>query len=322
MNISVVIPNYNGENLLKKNLPKVLSELKSYEKGKAEIIIVDDASTDNSVLSIKKYVSSIRSKDLTVKILENEKNLGFSSTVNKGVSKASYEILILLNTDVYPEAGFLNPLLEHFKNDPSTSSGEPSVFAVGCMDKSIEGDKTVLRGRGLGHWERGFLVHKRGEVNKTNTLWVSGGSGAFRKLIWEKLGGLNELYNPFYYEDIDLSYRALKSGYQLVFEPKSIVFHEHDKGAIKSKYSPFRIKVISYRNQFIFVWENATDFLLRLSHLLWLPYHFLKALVSKDLAFFYGFFKALIVLFKVIKERYNYQRFFIKKDSDIIKDYL
>lgn len=310
MNISIIIPNYNGEKLIQKNLPKVIEELSNYSKYKSEIIIVDDASVDNSMDVLK----SFEDKYSNLVILRNEKNLGFSSTVNKGVANAKYEILILLNTDVYPSKGFLLPLLKHFNND--------DVFAVGCMDKSIEADKTILRGRGLGQWERGFLVHKRGEVNKTNTLWVSGGSGAFRKSIWEKLGGLNELYNPFYWEDIDLSYRALKSGYKILFEPKSIVYHEHDKGAIKSKYSPYQIKVIAYRNQFIFVRENVTDIDLKIKHLIWLPYHLVKALIAGDIAFFIGYFKSLVLLPKIIKSSLTYQKLFVKKDSEVIKNYL
>ena len=269
MDISVVIPNYNGVKLLEKNLPKVLDILKNYKEGKTEVIVVDDASTDKSVELLKRY---------KVGTLAIPKNLGFSSAVNKGVSKAKGEIVVLLNTDVSPEKDFLRPLLGHFKDE--------KVFAVGCMDKSMENGKTVLRGRGLGKWEKGFLVHRRGEVDKTNTLWVCGGSGAFRKSIWEKLGGLNELYNPFYWEDIDLSYRALKSGYKIVFESQSIVTHEHEKGAIKSKYSEFQIKTIAYRNQFIFVWENATDYSLQFLHFVWLPYHFLKALARRDTAFY------------------------------------
>lgn len=310
MNISLIIPNYNGEKLLQKNLPKVIEELSSFDKHKSEIIIVDDASVDNSMNILREF----EDKYSNLVILSNEENLGFSSTVNKGVANANYEILILLNTDVYPSKGFLTPLLKHFSDN--------NVFAVGCMDKSIEGNKNVLRGRGLGQWKRGFLVHKRGEVNKTNTLWVSGGSGAFRKSIWEKLGGLNELYNPFYYEDIDLSYRALKSGYKIFFEPKSVVYHDHDKGAIKSKYSSYQIKVIAYRNQFIFVRENATDIDLKIKHLVWLPYHFVKALIAGDRAFFMGYFKYLVLLPKIIKSSLTYQKAFVKKDSEVIKNHL
>ncbi len=304
MDISIVIPNFNGEKLLEKNLPKVIEAIKNYKGGKAEIIVVDDASTDES----KAYLRAQKE----IIFLENEKNFGFSSTVNNGVKKASGEIIILLNTDIAPEKDFLEPLLKHFQDE--------KVFAVGCMDKSIEGDKTVLRGRGLGEWKRGFLVHRRGEVDRTNTLWVSGGSGAFRKSIWEKFGGLNELYNPFYYEDIDLSYRALKSGYKVLFEPKSTVVHFHEEGAIKSKFTSSQIKKIAYRNQFIFVWENATDFNLQALHFIWLPYHFAKALLGLDLEFFLGFFSALVLLPKVIKSSLRSQKLFIKSDKKLIKE--
>ncbi len=306
MNVTIVIPNYNGEDVLRKNLPKVLSEIENYKDGKAEVVIVDDASADGSVSVLKDFEKKYKS----LKVYVKKKNEGFSSTVNEGVNHATGDIVVLLNTDVYPQEGFLDPLLNNFKDG--------GVFAVGCMDKSMENGKVILRGRGLGTWRRGFLVHKRGEVDAKNTLWVSGGSGAFRKDIWNKLGGLNELYNPFYWEDIDLSYRAQKSGYKVMFEPQSVVIHEHDKGVIKKTYSPFKIKTIAYRNQFIFVWSNATDLRLRLFHVIFLPYHLMKALKRLDIAFFIGFFKAFILLPKVIEFNFKSHKLFTKKDRDII----
>ena len=308
MDISVVIPNYNGQDLLKKNLPKIFTELEKFTLGKSEVIIADDASTDDSLSVLNELA-----KGYKIKVLLSEKNLGFSPTVNKGVKAASGEIIILLNTDICPEDNFLKPLLTHFKDE--------KVFAVGCLDKSVEGGKTVLRGRGLGGWERGFLVHRRGEINKTDTLWVSGGSGAFRKTIWERLGGLNELFAPFYWEDIDISYRALKSGYKVIFEPKSIVVHEHEKGAIKGKYSPFQIKTIAYKNQFIFVWENA-DLSLIFSHVLWLPYHKVKALLRLDWPFFLGFLNALLLFPRILGFRHIAQKLFVKEDREVIKEFV
>ena len=306
MDISIIIPNYNGETLLKKNLEKVYQEVIAYKSGKVEIIVVDDASSDESL----SFLNGFSKTHQSTKILVNEKNLGFAPTVNKGVKTSIGDVVILLNTDVYPEKGFLKPLLSHFSN--------AKVFAVGCLDKSIENGGTILRGRGLGEWKRGFLVHRRGEVDKSNTLWVSGGSGAFRKSIWEKLGGVNELYKPFYWEDIDLSYQALKSGYEVLFEKHSMVVHEHEKGAIKNKYSDFKIKTIAYRNQFIFVWENATDFSLRAAHIIWLPYHFVKALAGSDWAFCLGFVEALILLPKIIISGLRVKRQFVLSDKEVI----
>lgn len=309
MNVSIVIPNYNGVRLLEKNLPKVIEAAKYFEeknKSIVEIIVVDDSSKDESVAFIKTQ---------KLRFVENEQNLGFSSTVNRGVKIARGDVVVLLNTDVKPERDFLLPLVENFKMDEN-------VFAVGCMDKSVEADKSVLRGRGIGKWNKGFLAHARGEVDKYNTLWVSGGSGAFRKSIWDRLGGLNELYNPFYWEDIDIAYRALKSGYKLVFEPKSVVVHEHEKGAIKSHYTKYDIKKIAYRNQFIFVWLNATDLSLQFMHFLWLPYHFIKAIYNKDLAFFTGFIQAVLRLPRILKTSFQSQRLFVHSDREVIQEFL
>lgn len=316
MKISIVIPNYNGQDLLKKNLPKIFDAIFLYKDGDVEIIVIDDCSTDNSLRVLENLKPKMNSSysNIKFKIIKNEKNLGFSSNVNKGVENANGDVLILLNTDVVPEKGFLESLLRHFQDE--------KIFAVGCMDKSIEGGKTILRGRGIGTWKRGFLVHSRGEVNRTNTLWVSGGSGAFRKSVWDYLGGFDELYNPFYWEDIDLSYRALKSGYRILFEPKSVVTHEHEKGAVKNTYPNFKVKTIAYRNQFIFVWKNATDLDLQFSHLLWFPYHFLKALIEIDLAFFKGFLMAFFLLPKIIKYSIEDQRFFVKSDKEVVREFL
>lgn len=313
MKISIIIPNYNGEQLLKKNLPGVFEALEYYmqkSKNEVEVVLIDDFSTDNSLETIKYFLSDSRYKNIKIKILQNEKNQGFPFTANKGIKEATGEIVILLNTDVVPEKDFLEPLILHF--------GNSEIFAVGCMDKSLEGTKIVLRGRGLGKWEKGFLVHRRGEVDKANTLWVNGGSGAFRKSIWEVLGGFNLLYSPFYWEDIDLSYRAIKSGYKVMFEPKSIVAHEHDTGAIKKTYSSFQIRVISYRNQFIFVWLNSTDLNLQIAHVFWLPYHLWKAVIHRNIAFFLGFFRALFLLPAILYYRSRYKKNFKKTDKETI----
>lgn len=315
MNLSIVIPNYNGQDLLKKNLPKVIEAINVYKNGKKEIIITDDCSTDNSINVLYELKSKMKSSypDIIFKLIENDKNLGFSSNINRGVKNTKGDILILLNTDVIPQKDFLEPLLKHFS--------DPNIFAVGCMDESVEGDKITLRGRGVGFWKRGFLMHSRGGVDKTSTLWVNGGSGAFRKNIWDKLGGFNSLYNPFYWEDIDLSYRALKSGYKILFEPKSIVIHEHEKGVIKKKFSSLQVKSIAYKNQFIFVWKNATDLDLQFLHLFWLPYYFVKAFLGRDLAFFKGFFSAFIRLPRIIKSSLGEQRLFILKDSQVTSSF-
>lgn len=285
MNVSIVIPNWNGKHLLEKNLPKVIEAAKE-----AEIIVVDDGSIDDSVGFLRQNFSNTT-------VVTKERHEGFASCANAGVEAAKGEIVVLLNTDVVPEKNFLLPLLKHFE--------DPRVFAVGCMDKSREGDAVVLRGRGIATWQRGFFVHERGEVDHPDTAWVSGGSGAFRKRIWQELGGMDPLFNPFYWEDIDLSYRARKAGYRILFEPKSIVWHFHEEGKIRQTFSKFRVKAIAYRNQFMFIWKNISDIPLLLSHAFWSPIRLIQSLLGGDVWMLVGYFAALIHLPEVLVSRMN-----------------
>jgi GT2 family glycosyltransferase len=286
MKVSVVIPNWNGCYLMQKHLHNLIKV-----SDDAEIVVSDDNSSDDSVKFLKKNFPEVI-------VVERSKRSGFAGNVNAGVAQAHGDIVVLINTDVEPENGYLKPLIEHF--------ADPMVFAVGCMDKSYEKGEIKYRGRGIAHWEHGFYLHERGEINKTDTAWVSGGSGAFRRKYWNELGGMDELLNPFYWEDIDLSYRAVESGYRLVFEPKSLVNHYHEEGKIKSDFTPNQVKIIVYRNQFIFIWKHIPDMKTFLEHLIYAPYRIFKSYLNGDTAIIKGFFAALLRIPWVISFRFKY----------------
>ncbi len=301
MKISIVIPNYNGKEILEKNLPKILVAAKD-----AEVIIVDDASNDGSV-------TMLADKFPQVQVIKRTINSGFASSVNDGVKASNADLVLLLNSDVVPEDNFLQPLVKHFS--------DPKVFGVGFLQKCKENGKTILRGRGIGRFQKGFLVHSRGEVDKNDSLWISGGAGIFKKEIWNKLGGMETLYNPFYWEDIDLSYQALKAGYKLVFEPESVVCHQQAQGAIRSNYSQEEIKTIAYRNQIIFVWLNITQASFVLQHFLYLSFLLLKAIISGDFAFIKGFLAALVKLPNVLVHRWHNQKLCKISDHQLLENY-
>lgn len=309
MKIEIIIPNYNGASLIKKNFTSVLNSLFGYSN--CVVTIADDGSDSDDKKILIEYIEEVKKESkIPIQLLENKKNMGFSSNVNSAGLVSKADIIILLNTDVVPEKDFLKPLLSHFS--------DKNIFGVGCMDKSIEGENTVLRGRGIGRWSRGFLQHSRGEVDRNDTFWLAGGSCAIRGDLFKRLGGLDTLYNPFYWEDIDISYRAQKAGYKIVFENKSIVEHRHALGAIKKHYKASSIKKIAYRNQFIFVWKNITDKSLLLSHFLWLPYHFVKALLRGDSAFFLGFILAVVRIPDIILHRRRQKNLYKKTDKEVI----
>ncbi|OGD90910.1 hypothetical protein A3A54_00935 [Candidatus Curtissbacteria bacterium RIFCSPLOWO2_01_FULL_39_62] len=282
--VSVIIPNYNGKDLLYRNLASVINNCPG-----CEIIVVDDASQDKSVDLLKK-------KFKQVKLIENKKNLGFAKSINIAVEKSKGELILLLNTDVAPRKNFLDIAVKHFINK--------DLLAVALADFSHENGKIVKRGRGGVNFRKGFINHFKIESKSGDTLWVSGGSGIFDKKKFLILGGFDSIYTPFYWEDIDLSFRAWRLGWRCIFEPNAIVDHFHEEGAIKKSSSDFFIKTVSYKNQFIFVWKNVDDYFLIIQHLLWQPYHFLKALLKLDFAFFAGFFWALLQLPKLAL---NYQ---------------
>lgn len=291
MSVSIIIPNRNGVRLLQKNLPSVLAAAKA-----AEVIVVDDASTDESVAILEKKFPSVG-------VIRKSHHDGFASTVNVGVREATGEIVILLNTDVRPQKDFLPPLIKHFNDQ--------TIFAVGCLEKSREGNNFVLRGRGEARWEKGFFIHSRGEVDKTTTAWVAGGSGAFRKSIWEKLGGMDAIYDPFYWEDIDLSYRAVKEGYSVLFEPDSVVVHEHDAGVIKNEYSDWQVKTIAYRNQLLFIWKNVSSLSAMFAHVFWTPIRLLQAVFRGDTWMIAGYLWAIWYVPRILVSRFSGNNHFV-----------
>ena len=246
MNVSIVIPNYNGKELLTNNLPSVLTAKRNPRNNIKEVIVVDDASRDSSVAFLEKYSSEIT-------IIRQKENRGFSVAVNVGVHASVSELVCLLNTDVIPEHDFLEDVIPLFQQE--------ELFGVSLHEKGY--------GPSVGKFVSGFIVHSPGqEVNSTQeTFWVNGGSGVFRKKLWEDLGGFDEkLYSPYYWEDVDISYRALKRGYKLLWEPKARVVHEHEQ--TMSKLSKRFRQRIQERNQLILIWKNLTSPRLLNKHLI------------------------------------------------------
>ena len=237
LKVSIVIPNYNGKHLLEKNLPKIIDAKNNLKNKIIEIIIVDDASFDDSVKFLKKTFPEVR-------VIKHKKNRGFSCAVNTGVRMSKGNLVALLNSDVIPEKDFLENTLPHFEDE--------KVFAVSLHEKGYSWAK--------GTFVNGFIEHSLGkEAKKTHiTFWVSGGSGVFRRDLWHKLGGMDEkLLSPFYWEDIDFSYRAQKRGYKILWEPNSVVVHKHE--ATISKLSKSYVARIRQRNELLFIWKNVTS---------------------------------------------------------------
>lgn len=253
--VSIVIPNFNGEELLEKNIPLLIQAKDNSNNCIKEIIVVDDGSGDESIKLITTKYSQI-------KLIKHRVNRGFSASVNTGVRAAKGELICLLNSDVVPEYNFLESVFSHFL--------DPKIFAVSL-------NETGDFGWAKGSFTDGFIGHSGGPKSLTphDTFWVSGGSGVFRRSIWMNLGGMDEkLLSPFYWEDVDLCYRALKRGYGLIWDPDAKVTHKHETTI--SRFSKTYVERILERNQLIFIWKNLTSTNLFRKHLIGLLRRLIK----------------------------------------------
>jgi O-antigen biosynthesis protein len=237
MKISVIVTNWNGLPLLKKNLETII--LKSPEAN--EIILADDCSADDSLAFVKK----LQKKYPKLKLIAHKKNVGFGQNSNNAVNKAKGDLVVLLNNDILPHPKYITNTLKHFSN--------PKVFGVGFSELGHENWARFF-------WKNGYLQHEPGikNIDKVHISgWVSGGSSIIRKNLFEKLGGFDAIYKPFYSEDLDIGYRAWKSGYILLWEPKAVVEHKHE--ATMSKFSLNFLNYVKERNRLLNTWRNITD---------------------------------------------------------------
>lgn len=293
--VSIVIPNYNGGQILTKTLVSVVEAAQAYW-GECEIIVVDDASPDNSVKLIAENFPEI-------KIVRHDNNKGFAEAVHTGTKSSIYQIIILLNSDVRPDRNFIAPLVRWFSRDDTFSvsplicdhRGKP-VRVSWNLGKIVRGE---IRNR---KWSLGDAEDMACRGKPLKSLYASGGSIAFRKEMFLQLRGFLPLYKPFYYEDRDLCTRAWQRGWQTFFEPESRVVHDH-RGTIKRFFPAKRIKIIRRRNRFFYLWLHLSASKLIFSHFPWIFFRLPWRLLQMDTVYAIALFKALCVLQEVIKLR-------------------
>lgn len=261
---SVVIPNWNGRDLLEKYLPSVESALAGNPEN--EIIVVDNGSSDGSV-------EYLRQRHPGVTTLALPCNLGFGGGSNAGFRAAKNDIVVLLNSDMRVEPGFLAPLLDGFRDE--------KIFAVSCQI-FFSNPERVREETGLTQawWEDGTLkVRHRIDPAITGLypcFYGGGGSCAFDRRKFLELGGFDCVFEPFYMEDTDLGYMAWKRGWKVFYQPASVVYHEH-RGTIGRRFSDEQIQAVLKKNHLLFCWKNIHEWKRLASHFL---FNYAGALLS------------------------------------------
>lgn len=227
--------------LFPNTLPALIKALE-YTRKNYEIIIIDDCSSDQSLDFLNKNYPQI-------KILKNENNLGFSKTINKGIFASKHELILLLNSDVKLSEDYFIDQFKYFEL--------PDTFGV--MGKIIGwDDEEVQDGAKYPEFE-GFklktsLNYLPCEIENKDflfSLYLSGANALVSREKLIQLGGFNELFSPFYIEDVDLSVRAWRCGYTCYFEPKAICRHKTSE-SIRTKEKKVFIRTIYNRNKLFF----------------------------------------------------------------------
>jgi GT2 family glycosyltransferase/glycosyltransferase involved in cell wall biosynthesis len=243
---TVVIPTWNGRDLLERNLPGVVAALGGNPAN--ELIVVDNASDDGTAGFLRKTFPS-------VKVLAMPSNMGFGGGSNAGFRAAANDIVILLNNDMRVEPGFLAPLLEGFTDE--------AVFSVSCQiffsDPAKRREETGLS---AGSWEHGMLRVRHWSDEGIQGLYPcfygGGGSTAYDRKKFLELGGFDPLLAPFYLEDTDLGYGAWKRGWKVLYAPSSVVYHEH-RGTIGKRFSENQIRDVLAKNFILWTWKNIHE---------------------------------------------------------------
>ena len=258
--LSIVITNWNGRALLEEFLPTVIDAARNFnaECGQpTEILIADDASTDDSEPWVRANWREVRFERST-------RQCGFAPTANRGLRAARFSLAYLVNNDVALTADTLLPLGAHFR--------DAHVFAV--TGNAYDFATGVLRGAGQrGRFRRGFLgVHSRffvpsppAGMQPLVTLYATGGSSLFDRDKFLALGGFEEMLVPYGWEDVELSLRAWKQGFEIRYEPRSAIWHQFSSTIGKHVPRP-RATATYERNRLLTHWLHLDTYGEKLSH--------------------------------------------------------
>ena len=249
--VAVIILNWNGEKLLREFLPSVIATTDSTI---ADVIVADNGSTDSSV-------ELLRNEFPQVKVLEFSENYGFAEGYNRAIKETNYPYTILLNSDVATTDGWVNPLYEQMEANPNIGACQPKIRAytnkshfeyAGAAGGFIDcNGYPYCRGRIFDSVEE-----DKGQYDDIIPIfWATGAALMVRSELYLKVGGLDKDFFA-HMEEIDLCWRILLTGSDIVAVPQSTVFH---LGGGSLPASNPRKTYLNFRNNLLMLHKNLPD---------------------------------------------------------------
>jgi GT2 family glycosyltransferase len=292
LSVAVVILNFNGKHYLEQFLPSVCSS--TYQN--LQIIVADNASTDDSIILLKNNYPSIS-------VLQNSSNLGFAGGYNWALQKVNADIFVLLNSDVEVTANWIEPIIDLLETDTNIAACQPKLLSYK--------QKHLFEYAGAsGGWidylgypfSRGrifdCLEEDKGQHNSTEEVfWASGAALFIRAEYFNQVGGFDERFFA-HQEEIDLCWRLKLKGYKIFVCPKSEVYHVGAGTLPRGGQKVF----LNFRNNLWMLCKN-----LPWQEKIWkLPYRFTldgisawKGLLNGDVSFFSAIFFAHLSIIKL-----------------------
>ena len=245
--VAVLVLNWNGRTLLQQFLPSWLAHTPDY----ADLIIVDNGSTDDSVSFLQEHYRDVH-------LLAFEENLGFAGGYNRAIEELDYQTVILLNSDVELTSGWLDQPMQLLNSSPEIAAVQPTLRAQRSpKDFEYAGAAGGFIDR-LGYpFCRGRIFdtieEDRGQyADSVDLFWASGACLIIRRAVYREVGGLDTLFFA-HQEEIDLCWRLNARGWRIVSAPQSIVYHIG--GASLSADSPRKV-FLNFRNNLLMIYKN------------------------------------------------------------------
>lgn len=241
MHTAIVVLNYNGSQLLKHYLPSVIQHA-----GNAEVWVIDNCSTDNSVDVLKNDFPN-------VKLVINQQNTGYAGGYNEGLKSICADLYLLINSDIEVTPGWLDPIEQAFINDANLGAAQPIILAdqkrthyeyAGAAGGFIDTyGYPFCRGRIFDNLESEQTAY----ASDIDCFWASGACIAVRASAFHKLGG----FYPEYFahmEEIDLCWRLQAAGFKIRCIHQSKVYH---LGGGTLNYQNSKKVYLNFRNNLI-----------------------------------------------------------------------
>lgn len=220
MKLAVVILNWNGRKHLERYLPSVVEHTAGVD---VEVVVADNGSTDDSLLWLRMTYPELR-------VVRLDRNYGFAEGYNRALQQVEAEYYLLLNSDVEVTAGWWQPLVEVLDSNSDVAVVAPKLLSDTARDKfeyagAAGGFIDYLgypfcRGRILS-----MVECDRGQYDdRRDIFWASGAAMCCRGEVFYQMGGFDADFFA-HMEEIDLQWRMQLSGWRIVVEPRSVVYH-------------------------------------------------------------------------------------------------